>query len=887
MSKKSNSNNFINRQKKNVNRIEAEKKTGIKSNESLQKQQKKLLTDNSFSFWAKYSKYLPFVVGATSLILFLNAINSDFVNWDDDRYVTSNQYLEFTKENIKFYFTDFYFVMYIPFAMLSYMIDYRLVGLEQPWVYHLHNVILHLITTVLVFFLTKKLFEKKGNVKFVYAFFVALLFGVHPLHVQSVSWISERKDVLFSMYFVASLLVYLYYVQTKKIKFMVFSFVLFLFSLLSKTPAVILPVIMLVVDYYKRGFLETKQKFSDFIKFKDKVQLKIFAEKIPFLVLSVIFGLLAVIASGTNEPFAEGFDTTSKIAVDTGYSIIEKLVLMSYSLFLYFVKLFVPYKMSAIHPYPFGTGEMPSYFFVFPLFSIAFVAAIFWAWVKQKKEILLGLLFFVFNLILVLHIKNFIISEHYFYLPAIGISIIMVYGVMQFLQKNPKSKNIIIGAAFLYISILSYQTYQRNLVFKNSLTFWNDIEQKYPEVIVTYYNRGNYLQGQGDFSMADNQKKALNFYESAIKDYTKTLELQASNIGAFSNRGITYAKIGEYQKAVDDFNQVVKIDSTYGNVYSNRGNAYGLLGKWNLAIDDYNKALKLNPNFSDAFFNRGVALSNVNRHKEAIADFNRVAQLNPKNREIFMQRGLSYYFLDVVDSALLDFNLYLTYFPTRYNVLYYRALCYEKTGQKDLAKVDFQTLKNSYPQIIDDILRTANSLEAQADATRNFELYQKIIELYEDISKIDANHSVTYSRMGVIYGKSGNMNKAFELLNKAIDLDPKNSNAHADRGYAYFITGNVTKSLADYNKALELNPNDFVAFFNRGILYESQNNHKLAIADFSEAIKNNDKYAMAYYRRANVYLKQNDIKNACADWQKSLELGLADANNFLQRYCKQ
>lgn len=871
--------NEINSNKEKIEKVE--KKQKIKVVEKVSK----IELSKNYSFWSKYSKFLPWIVLVITFLVFSNAINNDFVNWDDDRYVTGNQYLELNWTNIKYFFSNFYFVMYIPLTMLSYMIDYKLVGLEQPWVYHLHNVILHVITTGLVFIFIKNLFEKKGNKKFIYAAIVALLFGVHPLHVESVSWIAERKDVLYSLFFIASLISYLKYIKNKKILNLVIAFGFYLLSLFSKTQAVVLPMLMIATDYYHRSFITDKNQLVGFITFKDKEQWKIFLEKIPFLGLSIVFGLIAVKASGTNEPFAENFATDTKIAVDTGYGLLEKIMLMSYSLFLYVSEMIVPFKQSAIHPYPFDSGKMPGHFYVFSIFSLSFVALFIWAWIKKQKEILLGLMFFIFNLIIVLHIKNFIISEHYLYLPAIGISIILVFLALKILEKQKQAKNILIGFMVLYIGFLSYKTFERNKVFENSLTFWNDVTDKYPEVIVGYYNRGNYLQEQGDKVMSEDQQVALDYYNQAIEDYTKTVDLHKTNIGAFSNRGITLAKIGKYQEAIEDFNQVVQIDSTYGNVYSNRGNAWGLLGNWNNAISDYNKSLALKPGFEDALFNRGVAYANINKNRESVNDLSQVIRQNPNKIDAYFHRAISYYLLDKPDSAIADINIYLNIQPDRYNLIYYRALAYEKKGEVELAKQDFETLKNKYPQIISDLLATATRVETQADASRNIQLYNRCLELFNDVLKIDANSSVAYSRIGVIFGKMGDMNKAFSNLNKAISMDENNAQAYADRGYAHSILNNNAQAMQDYNKALELNPNDHSTYYNRGLLYETYGDFEKAIDDLNKSISIKSDLPVVYFRRGIILNKIGQTENACKDWQQALQLGLAEAQSYLDKYC--
>jgi len=841
--------------------------------------------ENNFTFFEKYNKYFPILIILIVFIVFYNSINNGFINWDDDRYITGNKQLDLTWENIKFYFTNFYFVMYIPFSMISYMFDYSIVGLNEPWFYHLHNLILHIITSILVYFFVKKLFENKNKEKYIYAFFTALLFGIHPLHVESVSWIAERKDVLYSAYFVASLLSYLHYFKSKKLKYYILSFVLFLFSLLSKTQAVVLPILLLVLDYYLRNFVSSKEEVFNFLKFKDKNQWKIFAEKIPFFILSLIFGLIAFKASATNEPFADSFSTNTKTAVDTGFNLIETIVLISHSLFLYISNLIFPINQSAVHPYPFESGELPVANFLFLIVLIGYIFSIIWFWIKQKKEIVLGLLFFIFNIFIVLHIKNFLISEHYAYLPAIGISLLLINFVLYIFKTFKKFKVVILAIVVAYILVLSFITIKRNTVFKNSETFWTDVVTKYPQVFIGFYNRGNYYQEQGDFAKED-KTLATNFYLKAIDDYSLTISKKGNDKGALSNRGITFAKIGKYKEAIADFDQVVKIDSTYGNVYSNRGNAKALSGDYLSSISDYNKALLLNPNLVDAIYNRGVAYSSLGQNKKAIADFNKVLLLTPDKADILSLRGLCYYYDNNLDSALIDFNNYLKVNMSASNILYYRALTYEKKNQTELAKKDFETIRNNYPELIDEIIKVATNIENSADYYRDIKLYNDAIDMFKDILKINPNHSIAYSRIGVIYGKIGNFNLAFENLNKAISLDSKNYQAIADRGYAYMLTGNNSQAIKDMTTAISLKSDDYITYYNRALLNFKLGKNIDAISDLDNVIKLNVEYSPAYILRGQAFVKLSKKNEACSDFSKALELENKDASFYLNQYCK-
>ncbi len=882
LQKLSSSHGKIHQTDEKSNRNDAVKK---KKNREENERKKNMLILTNDSFFDKYSKYIPWIILILTVIVYSNSINNGFLNWDDDRYVTGNPYLLLSWHNIKYFFSHFYFVMYIPLSMVSYMFDYHIVALSQPWVYHLHNLILHLINTILVFYVVKKLFSKEKDKKNIYAFFVAFLFGIHPLHVESVSWIAERKDVLYSLYFLLSLLAYFKYISSKKKVFYVITFILFLLSLFAKTQAVVLSLILILIDYYRLNFLSDKKKLKAFLKLKDKEQWTLFLEKIPFLVLSLVFGYIAIKASGSNEPFAESL-SHHRIAVQTGYGFIESVMLVSYSLFMYIAELIIPFKQSAVHPYPFEQGTMPAYYFLFFIFTILFFSVLIWAWLKKKKLLFFSLAFFFFNIFIVLRIKNFVISEHYEYLPSIGIFVLFVYFVRELYLKHKGLRVVILILTLFYFSFLSYKTFERNKVFKDSLSFWNDVSAKYPNVIVAYYNKANYLQKIGDQKIAHDKKQASKDYLQAISNYQKAIKLNDSYIGAYSNLGITFAKLGKYKKAIDNFDKVIQLDSSYGDVYSNRGNAFALIGKWKKALNDYNQSIRLKPNFPDPLYNRGLAYLNIDKFKKAIVDFDKVLKLSPKKYEAYMQRGFCYYFLGKYEKAINDFSLYLKLYPAKYNVLYYRALSFDKKGENLKAKEDFETLKK-YPQIINYILQSASNFERIADNTADKRYYDFALESLNTIFRIDKNNSVANARIGVLYGKLGNFNKTFYYFDKAILLDSTNADAFSDRGYAYFLTGKYKKSLSDYNTAIRLNPSDFITYYNRGILFEKLNISRKALDDYTKCIDLKSNYGLAYFRRALLFLKINLKNKACDDFKNAKKYRVNNADFYLQKYCNQ
>ncbi len=820
-----------------------------------------------------------------TFLVYLNSLNGDFLNWDDDRYVTGNKRLELTFDNVKYYFTEPYFVMYIPLTMLSYMIDYGLGGLDKPWVYHLHNLVLHLLNTALVWIFVFLLLRKNKQAIY-YAFLSALFFGLHPLHTESVSWIAERKDVLYAFWFLLSMIFYLRYRDLSKKGFYFLSFAAYILSLLAKTQAVVLPVVLLLIDYFRGDFDFTKEELLTFLKFRELYKLKRLWEKIPHFILAFVFGLIAVWASGTSEPFSENLNTKQKIAVNTDYSAFESLVYASYSLTMYFVKSLVPYKQAAIHPYPYDNGQMPVWFYSYLLFPVIFTVLLLYLIIKKQKIPAFGLLFFIVTIGLMLHIKNFVISEHYAYLPTIGLGLFLFYYLLN-LSGKLVPKYVVWGAVSVYFSVFALLTFQRNKVFENSLTFWNDIERKYPNVIVTYYNRGNYFQKLGDLALSEGQdKKAVNFYRKALDDYNKAIELHRFFVGAYSNRGITEAKLGLYKKAIEDFNKVISIDSNFTDVYSNRGNAYALLGQWDKAISDYTKAIERKPAFADAYYNRGVAYMNTGKYNLAVEDFSETISLKPEYTEAYKQRAIAYFLKNSYDSALADINFVLAKDPSDSYFLFYRALLYDLKGDKISAGKDFKKLRNNNPALIKDFIGIAQTFENEYFATGKKFYFEKAEQIYNAILKIYPEAKEVYLYRGIFYGQMQDFKKAISQFDRALSIDNQYVDAYINRGYAYFLSGDIKHALEDYNFAEKLDSSKYDVYYNRGLLWANLKSYQKALKDLTKALSLQPDFANAYFERAKIYLRLSDFDKACEDFQKALNLSIRQASYFFNSYCK-
>lgn len=554
--------------------------------------------------------WLPVVLILT-FAAFYPSLQNGFVNWDDKEYILENPFIKHLSfENIKIFFSGFFLGNYHPLTMLSFAVDYKTGGLD-PLVYHVSNLVFHMVTTVMLYFLAKLLTCRSDA-----SILIAALFGVHTLHVESVAWIAERKDVLYALFFIASLLSYVKYVKTGSLKYYFTALGLFCFSLLSKGQAVSLAVSLLLTDFFLGRRL------------KDK---KLILEKIPFFALAFIFGLIAIRAQ-------EGAFITIPVH--------ERFFYAASGYVLYFLKLVYPYKLAAYYPYPFGgiTGSNIAEFLSWVLFALVIMASLVYAYIKKYNLLFFGLAFYSINIFLVLQllpVGNAIMADRYAYIPSVGI--FFAAGFLYLKLSGLKKFSVFIKYGFAgYVVLLSVMTYQRCHVWGSALKLWDDAVTKYPGSHIALMHRGSARNDARDFkggiedfnkaiavfpeysyaySYRGAARAGLGDLKGALEDYDKAIKFLPDKYGYYSGRGIVRAQLGDVPGAMEDFDKALELNNLAADVLSNRGIAKAMKGDTGGAMQDFDRAISINPDFSGAYINRGRVHIMLGNKKQACEDF--------------------------------------------------------------------------------------------------------------------------------------------------------------------------------------------------------------------------------------------------------------------------
>ncbi len=643
------------------------------------------------------------LIGALVLIIITAAIyykslNIQLTTWDDDYNITNNPDIrtlhgDSVSATIKKTFTSYASGNYHPLTMLSLALDYNKHQLD-PKSYHETNLIFHILNTLLVFCFIWLLTQQHWV-----AFITALLFSIHPMHVESVAWASERKDVLYSFFYLGALCTYLFYLKKEKWKIFFYLLTFFLFSLavLSKAMAVSLPIAFLVVDF----FLDRKLNIKNNI------------DKIPFILLSLIFGYVAIQAQ----------KSSNAVHVDY-YNLIDRILFTCYGIMMYVWKLFVPINLSCYYNYPTKlNGVFPAIVYVSPVIIAAAVFLIYryFRVVKDSTEgkvLIFGFGFFIISIALVLQILpvgGAIISDRYTYLPYVGLFFMIAYAINNLLEnrseKYSKFKIASIAALVLFSITCCYLSFQRTKVWHDSISLWNNaIENekfdisptayksratayfmagKYDKAIldydqyiniinnnpdvfcdrgIAYYNSNKFEEALKNFDRAiqldPNDLRSYHFrglsnvnlkkYEETIIDFTKTLELKPDQPFAYYTRGLAYYYLLKYEEALKDYTLAINLNPAYTEAYSNRGLAYFQTRKFEEAIKDYTTAISINPKYSNAYYNRALVYDQLKKYDEAIKDYSSTIQIMPEFAGAYNSRGMDYFAIPKFELALND-----------------------------------------------------------------------------------------------------------------------------------------------------------------------------------------------------------------------------------------
>jgi tetratricopeptide (TPR) repeat protein len=659
----------------------------------------KTTASGSSSFFLKYANILvPIAIALVTYLFYKVSVDNKFTNWDDLGYITTdplikNSSAEGIKRILGFDGILEACVMgnYHPLTILLYTIEYSYYGL-QPWIYHLDSVLLHILLTIIVYY-----FVKVFSHRTVAATVTALLFGLHPMHVESVAWGAGRKDILYGIFFIASIITYIYYIRSsgsKKIVWYISGVILFAISLLAKSVAVTLPITLFLFDYYEKRSLFTYPKPSfDFDKEqglpdvnkpgKRTLNYMLLIEKLPYFALAYLFGRISIYAQ-------------SKIGalgtLDANFNPIERIALGCYALWNYLWKAVIPTGLSNFYPYPLKIGNsLPAYYYIYPAIILGLAFAV-WKFARKNKVIIFGLGFFLVNIVLLLQfipVGGAIMSDRYGYIPYLGFFYIAGWYVSGFFEDKAKRQtgNVVLAITLAYCLALGYLTTQRCKDWYDSISLWKDDAEKHPEAPVAYFYLGQEYFTRYESATNANEKKmdgdsSLYYFnmsvarkpdyinpiiciaelqrnygllDDAMQTYYRALKISDKNESVYLGMGVIFSIRRQYDSAAHSFRKALGLKAYFPEGHSNYANFLDITGKVDSALEEYQYAISQNPDAYIPYMNLArIYMAEKKDYDNAIADYSKAIFVKPDNPEPYYLRSKAYFMKGNKAQALQD-----------------------------------------------------------------------------------------------------------------------------------------------------------------------------------------------------------------------------------------
>jgi len=540
------------------------------------------------------------VIIFATLSVYLPVKDFTFVAYDDDIYVSNNPRVQsgLKLENVLWSLTAFEASNWHPLTWISHMIDVQFFGMNAGG-HHLTSVGFHILNAVLLL-----VWLNAMTGEFWKSSFVAALFSLHPLHVESVAWIAERKDVLSTFFFILSLLSYTHYCQKKSLQQYLLSLFFFICALMAKPMVVTLPFVFLILDYWPLKRIP-EDMLSKKIPVHEKwVLVHLLIEKIPFIMLSFLSCWITLAAQHTTVASVEAFPLIPRIANS----------IISYAEYL--AKMIYPFPLAVLYPYPRIIYLWKVIASLFVVLSISFLAirklrrrpwlAVGWFWY-------LGTMMPVIGLVQV-GLQGY--ADRYTYIPFIGLFLMIAWQAPELVQSWKHNKITLTVGAGGILSILWVLSSFQVQHWKNSVTLFDHALKSTSENYIAHNNLG--------FSLAEKGN-----YNEAIVHYHEAIRIAPSCGYPYFNLGFILYKQGNYQEAILHYQNAIAYNHNSVRSYYMLGNLYFELKQIDNAIIYYAKAIKIRPDYVEALNNLGISLALIGKSDESLALFKEAIRINP------------------------------------------------------------------------------------------------------------------------------------------------------------------------------------------------------------------------------------------------------------------
>jgi tetratricopeptide (TPR) repeat protein len=616
-----------------------------------------------------------FALVLSTLLVFWQVRNFDFVSYDDNIYVYENPSIlnGLSCGSVIGAFTTTHVGNWLPLTWLSFMLDCHLFGLN-PGLMHLVNLLLHLANTLLLFAVLKKMTGSLWP-----SAFVAAAFALHPMHVESVAWITERKDVLSTLFLLLTLAAYVGYVRCRGIVRYLLTVLLFASGLLAKPMLVTLPFLLLLLDYWPLNRFDSQPaKISGRQPRKPapihdrRILYRIIIEKIPFFALAAVSSVITFIVQKGSEAVTDINVISLNNSIANGF--------LSYA--EYMGKMVWPQNLAVFYPLN-APGSIPFWQVAMCALLLLGISFFMVRLGRNQRYLPVGWLWFVVALIPVIGLVQSgaqAYADRYTYIPYIGLFIIIAWGLPELLSKWPQRKIALGLSMVIVLTTLGICDHQQVSYWNNSTTLFShaiEVTQNnyiaYNNLGVTYYKLGR--------------------YQEAIEACKQAIIIKPDYAEAYCNLGVAYGNLGRYQDEIEAYKQAIRIKPDYARAHYNLGVTYYNLGRYQEAIEAYKQAVIIKPDDAEVHYNLGFAYNKLGRYQEAIEACKQAIRINPDLAETHNNLGFAYLNLGRYEEAIEACKQAIRIKPDYVNAHYNLGVAYLLSGDKGLALEEYKILK--------------------------------------------------------------------------------------------------------------------------------------------------------------------------------------------------
>jgi tetratricopeptide (TPR) repeat protein len=751
-----------------------------------------------------------------------------FVNYDDDLYVTENPNVNrgITGESILWAFTASRNSNWHPLTWLSHMLDCELFGLN-PAGHHIINLFFHIANTLLLFWVLKRMTGAIWQ-----SAFVAAAFALHPLHVESVAWVAERKDVLSGFFWMLTIGCYIRYTEQPGVRRYLLVFLVFALGLMAKPMLVTLPFVLLLLDYWPLGRLQWGSQGDS----QGRPVWRLVGEKVPLFILTVASSVITFIiqqkggAMDVGKSYSLGVRISNTLVCYVGY----------------LIKTAYPANLSVLYPHP--GDSLPMWQVIVSLLIVvaASVAVIYGG--RRRRYLVTGWFWYLGVLVPVAGIVQVgaqAMADRYTYLSSIGIFIMAAWGAGELSAKWRYRKLAIGTAAGIALACLL-------ICSRLQVRYWQDNFKLFGHSIAVTEN--NYLM-HDSFGGALFEKGQ---FDDAIAQFREALRINPEYSGAKRNIGIVLLKQGKIDESIKFLTEAANSKGDQFKAHNYLGLAYAEKGELDTAIQHYKEAIRFAPDYVEAIANLGIALKEQGRVTEAIKEWERALLLKPDEPDVHYNMALAMAEQYKYDKAIKHFSAALESKPNWPEALYNLGCAYYEQGKFELTVKYCAEALRLKPDYYNAHYNMGLAFVQQGRYDDAAKCIKAALELKPDWP--EAHHN-----LGYVYYRQGKLDLAEEQCAEALCLAPEYLTARLTLASILSETGKIEQAVEHYYEILRLDPNETYALKNLAWILATTEDAKL----------HNPTDAIKYAQKACELTGYNR-----ADFLDTLAAAYAAAGNF-------